>query len=143
MRLIETCIGKLRRQFYAADGFDYSCERKLLIMLSMDALKEYGVKTNQGLERCCNMEAFYFKMITASVNDANFEKLGKALDAKDLKEAFEAAHALKGIAGNLALDPLYDAVCEIVEPLRAGEDKDYTEGYKKVLEARDKLAAII
>ncbi|MBQ9572710.1 MAG: Hpt domain-containing protein [Acidaminococcaceae bacterium] len=109
----------------------------------METLKEYGVKTNQGLERCCNMEAFYFKMVTASVNDANFEKLGKALEAHDLKEAFEAAHALKGIAGNLALDPLYDAVCEIVEPLRAGEDKDYTEGYKKVLEARDRLAALI
>ena len=112
-------------------------------MLSMDALKEYGVKTNQGLERCCNMEAFYFKMITASVNDANFAKLGKALEANDLQEAFEAAHALKGIAGNLALDPLYDAVCDIVEPLRSKTEMDYSEKYKKVMEAREKLAALI
>ncbi len=112
-------------------------------MLSMDALKEYGVKTNQGLERCCNMEAFYFKMITASVNDANFAKLGKALEANDLQEAFEAAHALKGIAGNLALDPLYDAVCDIVEPLRNKTEMDYSEKYKKVMEAREKLAALI
>lgn len=109
----------------------------------MDALKEYGVKTNQGLERCCNMEAFYFKMITASVNDANFAKLGKALEANDLQEAFEAAHALKGIAGNLALDPLYDAVCDIVEPLRNKTEMDYSEKYKKVMEAREKLAALI
>lgn len=143
MRLIVTCVGSLRRHFYAAYGFDYSCERKLLIMLSMDALKEYGVKTNQGLERCCNMEAFYFKMITASVNDANFAKLGKALEANDLQEAFEAAHALKGIAGNLALDPLYDAVCDIVEPLRNKTEMDYSEKYKKVMEAREKLAALI
>ncbi len=112
-------------------------------MLSMDALKEYGVKTNQGLERCCNMEAFYFKMITASVNDANFAKLGKALEANDLQEAFEAAHALKGISGNLALDPLYDAVCDIVEPLRNKTEMDYSEKYKKVMEAREKLAALI
>ena len=112
-------------------------------MLTMETLKDYGVKTNEGLARCCTMEAFYFKMITASVNDANFAKLGKALEAHDLKEAFEAAHALKGIAGNLALDPIYDAVCEIVEPLRAGEDKDYSEGYRKVMEARDRLVAII
>ena len=103
-------------------------------MLSMDALKEYGVKTNQGLERCCNMEAFYFKMITASVNDANFAKLGKALEANDLQEAFEAAHALKGISGNLALDPLYDAVCEIVEPLRSRKEMDYAGMYKKIME---------
>ena len=112
-------------------------------MLSMETLKEYGVKTNQGLERCCNMEAFYFKMITASVSDANFEKLGKALEANDLQEAFEAAHALKGIAGNLALDPLYDAVCDIVEPLRSKTEMDYSEKYKKVMEAREKLAALI
>lgn len=112
-------------------------------MLSMEALKNYGVKTNQGLERCCNMEAFYFKMITASVNDANFAKLGKALEANDLQEAFEAAHALKGIAGNLALDPLYDAVCEIVEPLRSKTEMDYSEKYKKVMEAREGLAALI
>ena len=112
-------------------------------MLSMETLKDYGVKTNQGLERCCNMEAFYFKMITASVNDGNFEKLGKALEANDLQEAFEAAHALKGIAGNLALDPLYDAVCDIVEPLRSKTEMDYSEKYRKVMEARDRLAAII
>ena len=112
-------------------------------MLSMETLKEYGVKTNQGLERCCNMEAFYFKMITAAVRDGNFEKLGKALEKNDLKEAFEAAHALKGITGNLALDPLYDAVCEIVEPLRAKEERDYTDMYKKVMDAKDRLTAII
>ena len=112
-------------------------------MLSIETLKDYGVKTNQGLERCCNMEAFYFKMIAAAVGDANFEKLGKALEDKDLQAGFEAAHALKGITGNLALDPLYDAVCEIVEPLRTKEDRDYTEMYKKVMDARDRLAAII
>lgn len=112
-------------------------------MLSMEKLKEYGVKTNMGLERCCNMEAFYFKMITASVNDANFEKLGKALEANDLEAAFEAAHAIKGVAGNLALDPLYDAVCEMVEPLRSRKEMDYAGMYKKVMEERDRLAAII
>lgn len=112
-------------------------------MLSMEALKQYGVKTNQGLERCCNMEAFYFKMITASVSDGNFEKLGTALAENNLKEAFEAAHALKGIAGNLALDPLYDAVCDIVEPLRAGENRDYTEAYQRIEKERERLTALI
>lgn len=50
---------------------------------------------------------------------------------------------LRSIAGNLALDPLYDAVCEMVEPLRSGKEMDYAEMYKKIMEERDRLAAII
>ena len=37
-----------------------------------------------------------------------------------MTSAFEAAHTLKGVTGNMGLTPLYDAVCTIVEPLRTG-----------------------
>ena len=60
---------------------------------------------------------------------------------KNYKEAFEAAHSLKGVLGNLSLTPLYDKVCEITELLRAGEDADYaaltaeTDGLREELRA--------
>ena len=48
-----------------------------------------------------------------------------------MTSAFEAAHTLKGVTGNMGLTPLYDAVCTIVEPLRTGEDReDYTKMYE-------------
>ena len=50
-----------------------------------------------------------------------------------MTSAFEAAHTLKGVTGNMGLTPLYDAVCTIVEPLRTREDReDYTKMYEDV-----------
>ncbi len=50
--------------------------------------------------------------------------------AGDLTGAFEAAHTLKGVAGNLGLTPLYEAVCAIVEPLRSRAGADYRSMYR-------------
>ena len=44
----------------------------------------------------------------------------------DLTAAFEAAHALKGSNGNLALTPIFAPVSEITELLRARAQTDYT-----------------
>jgi HPt (histidine-containing phosphotransfer) domain-containing protein len=112
-------------------------------MITVEKLESFGANTEEGLARCMKNEALYLRLVSTVPGEVNFGMLQSALEAKDLKEAFEAAHALKGVAGNLALDPLYDAICEIVEPLRAGEDRDYTEAYKKVTDARDRLIAII
>jgi HPt (histidine-containing phosphotransfer) domain-containing protein len=74
--------------------------------------------------------------------DDNFRKLKEALEGGNLDAAFEAAHALKGSSGNLALTPIYAPVSEMTDLLRARIRTDYTEGLKAVLEARDRLQAI-
>ena len=43
------------------------------------------------------------------------------LEAGDAEGGFMAAHTLKGIAGNLGFTALYEAVCVLVEFLRAGD----------------------
>ena len=91
-------------------------------MLTIEALKNYGANTAEGLMRCVNNEAFYLKMVNMGLADLNFDKLYRAVAAGDAKEAFEAAHALKGVVGNLALTPLYTPVCELTELLR-GKDE--------------------
>lgn len=50
-----------------------------------------------------------------------------ALQKRNLKEAFEIAHNLKGLALNLSLTLLEQPVFEIVEQLRAGECPGKTE----------------
>ena len=50
--------------------------------------------------------------------------LGGALASGDTAKAFEAAHTLKGVTGNMGLTPLYAALCTLVEPLRTGERRD-------------------
>ena len=62
--------------------------------------------------------------------------------AKDLKAAFEAAHALKGVLGNLSLTPLYTPVVEITELLRSNTDMDYKSLLDTILEKRDELGRL-
>ena len=112
-------------------------------MLTIDALREYGANVDEGLGRCMGNEALYLKLVNTIPSEKNFETLKKSLDNNDLESAFDAAHALKGITGNLALTPLYDPIVEITELLRARKEMDYSEKLGVILESRDKLGAMI
>ena len=111
-------------------------------MLTLEQLQDFGVDTKEGLTRCMNMEAFYFKMIKMGLSDGHFESLGKSLEENNLEDAFESAHALKGVLGNLALAPIYNPLAEMTEMLRAGKSADYVTMYKPIKEMRDKLLAM-
>ena len=108
-------------------------------MITIDKLKEFGVDTKEGLTRCMNNEGFYFKMIKMGLSDGHFESLQKSLEDNNLAEAFEAAHALKGVIGNLALSPIYNPLAEMTEMLRANKEADYLTIYKPIKEMRDNL----
>ena len=112
-------------------------------MLTIDSLKEYGAAVQEGLNRCMNNETFYLRLVKMAVEDGNFAKLEDAVRRSNLKEAFEAAHALKGVLSNLALTPILDPVLEITEQLRAGEERDYTAAVSQILEKRELLRSLI
>ncbi len=95
-------------------------------MITIDALKEYGANVDEGLGRCMGNEALYLKLVSTIPNEEKFSKLMESLEANDLDSAFENAHALKGVTGNLALTPLYDPLVEITELLRSRTEMDYT-----------------
>ena len=108
-------------------------------MLTIETLKAFGANTQEGLGRCMNNEAFYFRLIGMAVKDANFEKLDSALAGKDLDGAFEAAHALKGVLGNLSLTPLFTTANEMCELLRSRTDIDYGPLLEELLLQKKKL----
>lgn len=112
-------------------------------MLTKEELTAYGADYATGMSRCLNKEDFYFKMIKMVAANEKFASLGSHLEAKNLKAAFEDAHALKGVVGNVALSPLFAALEDIVEPLRQGEDRDYSELYAKIMDLKKKLDQII
>ena len=112
-------------------------------MLTLDALKQFGANTDEGLTRCMGNEGFYFKLIGKVVDDKHFSALETAIAEKDLDAAFEAAHSLKGVLGNLALTPIYEPVYEITELLRERRDMDYAPFLKKISEKREELIGLI
>lgn len=110
-------------------------------MLTIETLQSYGVNTKEGLSRCMNMEKFYFRMLGMGLKNDAFDKLEKLLAEGNLEEAFEQAHAIKGVVGNLAITPIYDKIADITESLRAKKDLDYVSLYKPVKDLRDELVA--
>ncbi len=87
-------------------------------MITIEKLKAFGANVDEGLGRCFNNEAFYLRLVGMGLADKNFDKLKDALAANNTETAFEAAHALKGAIGNLALTPLYNPINELTELLR-------------------------
>lgn len=112
-------------------------------MLTIGDLRDFGADVDQGLSRCMNNEAFYLRLVPMAVNDAGFEKLAAAVESGDLDAAFEAAHALKGVLGNLSLTPLYEPVSEMTELLRARREADYAGLLAPILEKRALLQAML
>lgn len=102
-------------------------------------LKSYGVDYDNTMERFLQNKALYLRILGMLFEDENLKKLGDALKAEDYADAFDAAHTLKGVAGNLGLTPLFDAVCEIVEPLRREGEADYPSLYRHVTEEFDQV----
>ena len=112
-------------------------------MITIEKLQEFGVDTKEGLTRCMNNQTFYFKMLKMGLGNDQFEKLESALKANNLDEAFEAAHALKGVLGNLALTPIYKPLAEMTEMLRAKKTADYVSMYTPILDLRNQLLEMV
>ena len=110
--------------------------------MTIDDLKNYGANTAEGLRRCMNNEGFYLRLVKMIPGDPNFRKLYDAVDGGDYGAAFEAAHALKGSLGNLALTPIYAPISEITELLRARTDTDYSALVAAIRKGRDALETL-
>ena len=112
-------------------------------MLTIENLKEFGANVEEGVARCMGLNDFYLKLVNMAVPDRQIEKLEEALVRKDLDSAFEIAHALKGMYGNISLTPIYKPLSEMTELLRSRTDTDYSvllEEAKKQKKILDELA---
>ena len=111
-------------------------------MITIEKLNRFGADTEDGLARCCGSEALYLRLVKMAADEKSFDKLTRAANEKNYKEAFEAAHSLKGVLGNLSLTPLYDKVCKMTELLRAEEKTDYAPLLAEINGLREELCAL-
>ncbi len=109
----------------------------------MAALKEKGADIDGIMERFLQDEAFYADCFEEFMLDENFEALGKAIALGYYPQAFECAHALKGVAGNLGLLPLYRAVNDMVSAIRASEYDALDRLYQIVVLEHDFFASLL
>ena len=84
-------------------------------------LEEAGIDVSDALERFMGNEALMLTFLLRFPEDENVSLLRQAMDHGDAVRAFEAAHTLKGVAGNLSMKALFEQVSLLVEDLRSGD----------------------
>lgn len=99
----------------------------------IEKLSAYGGDMEGTLDRFVGDAALYETCFATFLTDEAFPDLGAALDASNYEKAFEYAHTLKGVTGNMGLTPLYRVICQIVEDLRARHVDHLQEHYAEVL----------
>lgn len=62
------------------------------------------------------------KFLTIFLQDTSYSNLVTHLEAGDLKEAFRAAHTIKGISRDLGLTPLFTYSSQLADVLRPDEE---------------------
>lgn len=113
---------------------------------TLQKLEAAGVDVEGAIERFLGNMEMYNHFLEKFVDDENYTKLVKAVDAGDAQKAFTAAHALKGTCGNLSLIALYDEAFKITEDLREGnldaaraKMPELKEEYKKIITLIEEL----
>lgn len=106
-------------------------------------LERHGIDYADALERFCGNEALYKRLACKYLDDVHFDGLAVALDESDGKRAYQQAHALKGVAGNLSFSALYRAASEISEALRANDIDHARTLFPAVRTAHESVANVL
>lgn len=106
-------------------------------------LENWGCDIEGAMDRFLGDEELYIECLHVACEEPSFEKLGENLAAGNVKEAFEAAHCLKGVLANLGLEPMLAITVQLVEPLRAGKSENLLPYYKELLAARETFRTML
>jgi HPt (histidine-containing phosphotransfer) domain-containing protein len=89
--------------------------------------KKVGGNYNEVLSRLMN-DKLILKFVLKFKSDDTYKSLSEALNNKDYKTAFRAAHTMKGVCSTLGFQDLFSVSSELTEVLRKDEiDLDYAE----------------
>lgn len=80
-----------------------------------------GIDTDSMLERFMGNEELFLSFLRRLPEEEAYDKLIVAIGEKNVSEAFDWAHRLKSILGNLSIMGAYHSLFEIVEVLRSGD----------------------
>lgn len=92
-----------------------------------DGFAQAGISLDDLLSHCIGNRDLAMRMLKKFRNDKSFSELAEAMGRGDHDAAFKAAHALKGVSGNLGMTKLYEADCLLTDALRGGADREEAE----------------
>lgn len=108
-----------------------------------EKLRNWGCDVEGALARFAGDKEMYISFLSVIAHDEQYDLLESALACGNATDAFEAAHALKGMLGNMGITPMFTAVTGMVEIFRKGSIDNAEESCTEFFSLRDKLISII
>lgn len=105
----------------------------------LDKCRAYGADVDATMDHFIGDEELFESCMEQFIQDEGFAGVKEAIEKEDYKAAFEYAHALKGVAGNLGLTPLFHEISAMVESFRVGDYSQAEDQYARILKERDKV----
>lgn len=106
-------------------------------------LVDAGINVDAALERFMGNENLLTRFLLKFSKDTNYTRLLDAMEKEDYKDAFEAAHALKGLSGNLSMDDLYEAAGKATECLRHEKYEEAKECMPDVKKEYERVSKVV
>ena len=98
-----------------------------------------GYDVDGAIHRFSGNEVLYLTFLKRFPSNEHYDKIEKNLIDKNYENAYKAAHALKGITGNLGLNPVYRLLEEMLSTMRNKESvvdfEEKLEGLYKQFQA--------
>ncbi len=107
--------------------------------LAREELEVLGVNFDSGLKRFMGNETLFLDFLKRFPKDTSFQEMMDAMEKEDYEAALKAAHALKGVTGNLSLDCLHDNLTILVEFFRENKLEQVPEYVEKIKTSYVKL----
>lgn len=109
---------------------------------SIKKLVKFGVDIEEAMTRFVGDEKTYLDCIEILINDNKFYELGDAINKDEYDRSYQLAISLKGIIGNLSIEPMYEKISAIVGLLSIFDYADIKAEYKKLMELFESLKKI-
>jgi len=105
----------------------------------LQELKGLGVNSDAGVERMGGNASLYKRMLVKLKDMIKDSPVRVDFDCNDYADILEAAHAIKGAAGNLMVTPVYELYSEFVQLLREQQPERAKEVLEKALPVQNAI----
>ena len=128
-----------------AEGIDLTEEeaRKAMDEMLSGEATQAQIAAFLALERMKGNKEAYKAFLAEFFEDPDFIMLQESIEAGNVREAFDCAHGLKGMAANLGLDAIHGALSVLVEILRKGILEGAAEAYEEVMNASNQVKELL
>lgn len=90
-------------------------------MLNKEKLEQAGIHYQLGIQRFAGQENIYEKYLFRFLENTQYEDACEAFKAGDFDKLMKEVHALKGMAGMLGMESLFECMTEIIATIRKEE----------------------